>query len=44
MTEWLVADCTVLGIPTQNWMWVVAAAFLLYGLTLALMRRRRPVP
>jgi hypothetical protein len=40
MADWLIAECIVFGITTQNWMWVVAAAFLLYGLVLALMRRR----
>ena len=43
MADWLIAEWTVFGIPIQNWMWVVAGAFLLYGLAIAWMRRRRPV-
>jgi hypothetical protein len=39
MGDWLIAEHIVLGIPTQNWMWLVAAAFLLYGLAAALLRR-----
>ena len=42
MTDWLVAERIVFGVPTQNWMWLVAAAFLLYGLAAALMHRRHP--
>ena len=43
MSEWLIAEWTVFGIPIQNWMWVVAGAFLLYGLAIAWTRRRRPL-
>ena len=43
MAEWLIAEWIVFGIPIQNWMWVVAGAFVLYGLAIAWMRRRRPV-
>jgi len=38
MRDWLVADCHLFGLPAQNWMWLLASAFLVYVLSLALTR------
>ena len=40
MNEWLVAECPLFGLHTQNWMWLLAAAFLVYVAWLALARHR----
>jgi hypothetical protein len=38
MREWLVAECNLFGLPTQNWMWLLAGAFLVYLASLGLAR------
>jgi hypothetical protein len=38
MADWLVGECIVFGVFTQNWMWLVAAAFLVYGVAAVFMR------
>jgi hypothetical protein len=36
--EWLVSRITLFGIPLQNWMWVLAALFALYGAAVLFVR------
>jgi hypothetical protein len=38
MREWLVAECNLFGLPTQNWMWLLAGAFLAYLASLGVAR------
>ena len=40
MLRWLVGNCDVFGFTAQNWMLVVAAALLLYAVSLLLLARR----
>jgi hypothetical protein len=39
--QWLISDCRLFGLPTQNWMWVLPSALLLYLAVLILIRRRQ---
>jgi hypothetical protein len=43
MAEWLLAERNLFGLTTQNWMWLVAGIFLVYGLAIVLMRHGRPL-
>jgi hypothetical protein len=44
MLDWLVGNCSMLGLPGQNWMWLIAAGLALYLVTLAIARRRQARP
>lgn len=41
MLHWLVGSCRVLGLDGQNWMLVIAGAFVVYLAALAIVRHRR---
>jgi hypothetical protein len=41
MLHWLVGSCRVLGLNAQNWMLVIAGAFVVYFAALALLRHHR---
>lgn len=40
MLQWLISDCRLLGLPGQNWMWVLPAGLLIYFAALVVLRRR----
>ena len=39
--QWLISDCRLLGLPGQNWMWVLPAGLLIYFAALVVLRRRQ---
>ena len=39
--QWLISDCQLFGLPTQNWMWVFPSGLLLYLIVLSVIRRRK---
>ena len=38
--SWLTNEWHLLGVPIQNWMWVMAAGFVVYALVLTLVHTR----
>jgi hypothetical protein len=38
MGAWLTNECYLLGLPLQNWMWVLTAALVLYVVVLTVVR------
>jgi hypothetical protein len=41
MLDWLVGNCSLLGLKGQNWMWLAGAGLALYLVTLAFARSRQ---
>ncbi len=41
MMDWFVGNCTLLGPPCQNWMWVFGLGLVLYIVVLAIGGRRQ---
>jgi len=39
--HWLLSDCSILGLPMQNWMWAFPGVLVLYAAILAYVRARR---
>jgi len=39
--DWLLSDCSVLGLSMQNWMWALPSVLLLYAAITVLIRSRR---
>jgi hypothetical protein len=41
MLHWLLRDCSLFGLHTQNWVWALPGAALLYGAVLVYVRSYR---